>query len=136
MQETNKYNQVTVDWYQGVIDFDPSQAAAYSADPTDIETFQRDGAVILRGLFKDWVEPLRVGFQRNLENPQAYAFPCESNPTGKPGSFFDSYCNWQLIPEYLDFVTHSCAASLAGQLMQAETARFFHDHAFVKTPGT
>lgn len=136
MQQNDQYNQVTVDWYRGNIDLDPDQVAPYSADPADIETFRRDGAVILRGLFKDWVEPLRAGFQRNLDNPQAYAFPCESNPAGQPGRFFDSYCNWQLIPEYLDYVRYSCAASLAGQFMQADSARLFHDHAFMKTPGT
>ena len=47
-----------------------------------------------------------------------------------------SYCNWQLIPEYFDYVAHSNAASIAGQLMQASRAQFFHEHAFCKTPGT
>ena len=85
MQENDQYNKVTVDWYQGSIEIDSNQVAPYSADPADIEIFQRDGAIVLRGLFKDWVEPLREGFQRNLQEPQAYAFPCESNPAGRPG---------------------------------------------------
>ena len=60
--------------------------------------------MLLRGLFTDWVDRLRAGLERNLEAPERFAFPCESNPAGLPGRFFDSYCNWQLIPEYFDYV--------------------------------
>jgi ectoine hydroxylase-related dioxygenase (phytanoyl-CoA dioxygenase family) len=136
MQQSDQFNQITVDWQRDDIAIDAGRVAAYAADPADIETFQRDGVVLLRGAFADWVEPLRAGLQRNLERPQDYAFPCESNPAGEPGRFFDSYCNWQLIPEYFDYVSRSCAASMAGQLMQSRTARFFHEHAFMKAPGT
>lgn len=136
MQQVDKFNQATVDWRNPGIKPGLDAAADYGATPAQIETFQRDGVLLLRQAFGDWVEPLRAGLQRNLDNPGAYAFPCESNPEGEPGRFFDSYCNWQLIPEYLDFVTHSCAAAMAGQLMQSGHAQFFHDHAFIKTAGT
>jgi hypothetical protein len=75
--------------------------------------------------FGDWVEPLRAGLQRSLERPQDFTFPYESNPTGEPGRFFNSYCNWQLIPEYLDYVTRSCAVSMASRMMQSRTTQFF-----------
>ena len=135
MSEQMSSNQSTVDWQKGFV-IDNPILPDYQANAADIETYQRDGVVLLKGVFKDWVEPLRQGLQRNLENPQNYAFPCESNPGGEPGRFFDSYCNWQLIPEYLDFVSRSCAASMAGQFMQSDHAQFFHEHAFIKTPGT
>ena len=34
-----------------------------------IENFQRDGAVCLRGAFRDWVEPLSQGVEFNMANP-------------------------------------------------------------------
>jgi ectoine hydroxylase-related dioxygenase (phytanoyl-CoA dioxygenase family) len=87
-------------------------------------------------VFSEWVETLRAGLDRNLADPKAYRYPCESLPEGTPGRFFDSYCNWDLIPEYRDFALNSSAASMAGQFMQANTARLFHEHAFLKDPGT
>lgn len=136
MQQDNQTNQFTVDWQKSGVSIDLNQLPEYASNDTDIATYQRDGVVLLRGAFADWVDSLRDGLQRNLDNPQQYAFPCESNPAGEPGRFFDSYCNWQLIPEYFDFVSHSCAASMAGQFMNSGQAQFFHEHAFLKAPGT
>ncbi len=136
MQQIDQFNQATVDWQNPGIEITRDAAAAYNVSPAQIEAFQRDGVLLIKQAFVDWVEPLRAGLQRNLDEPAAYAFPCESNPEGNPGRFFDSYCNWQLIPEYLDFVTRSSAAAMAGQLMQSRHAQFFHDHAFIKTAGT
>ena len=114
--EATSFNQTAADWWRPPPSFDPSEAPPWLADTSTIDRFQEDGAVLLRGVFDDWVEPLRAGLERNLRAPQEFAFPCESAPAGEPGRFFDSYCNWLLIPEYLDHVTNSCAASMAGQL--------------------
>ena len=136
MTNSQSFNATTVDWRNPECRLDDAQPPEYTAANADIETFQRDGVVLLRGLFADWVDRLRAGLERNLEAPERFAFPCESNPAGLPGRFFDSYCNWQLIPEYFDYVTASRAASLAGQFMGSDSARFFHEHAFLKAPGT
>ncbi len=140
MQGGEGFNRMTVDWRPGP---DLAEAlarrappAAMALDPATLESYRRDGVVLLRGAFADWVEPLRAGLERNLAAPEAYAFPCESNPSGAPGRFFDSYCNWHRIPEYRDFVLGSPAAALAGQLMGARRAQFFHEHCFLKEPGT
>lgn len=109
---------------------------SYEADPAQIETFQTDGVVLLPGEFTEWVEPLRAGLQRNLENPGEYAFPSESIADGEAGRFFDSYCNWQRIPEYLAFVLTSKAASMAAEFMGSPSAQLFHEHAFAKEAGT
>ena len=44
-----------------------------AAQPTDAQcaAFRRDGAVPLRGLLTDWVEPLRVGVDRSIAEPSA-----------------------------------------------------------------
>jgi ectoine hydroxylase-related dioxygenase (phytanoyl-CoA dioxygenase family) len=136
MQTNDGFNDVTVDWQRTNFSIDSADPASFDAKPADIETFQRDGVVLLKGACADWVDKLRAGFQRNLDNPQQFAFPCDSNPEGRPGQFFDSYCNWQLIPEYLDYIGHSSAASMACQFMESNIAQFFHEHAFIKTPGT
>ena len=137
--ETEKtgFNSTTIPWTTpDLTGFDSGKTPVYVTRPEDIETYQRDGVVILRGAFTEWVEPLRAGLERNLADPEAYRYPCESLPEGTPGRFFDSYCNWDLIPEYRDFALNSSAASLAGQLMQSNTSRLFHEHAFLKEPGT
>ena len=139
---TEGFNQWTVPWStpQGP-EFDAIAAAAFEApafgiSTGDIDTYQRDGVLYLGGAMRDWVEPLRAGLARNLAEPSAFRFPAESTRDGEPGRFFDSYCNWDLIPEYRDFVLRSPAASLAGQAMGAARAQFFHEHVFMKEPGT
>ena len=130
-------NQKTVDWKQnGVPDIDLFSVPSVNIEDDIIDRFQNDGAVLMPGLFENWVSQLRSGLQKNLETPNDYAFPCESIPEGAPGRFFDSYCNWLLIPEYYSHVTKSCAASVAGQLMRSTESQFFHEHAFCKEPGT
>ncbi|MBM3352304.1 MAG: phytanoyl-CoA dioxygenase [Betaproteobacteria bacterium] len=100
----------------------------------DIELFQADGAIVLRGVFRDWVEPLRAGVARNRASPS----PLERTvrPADGSAAFFQDYCNWQRIPEYRAFVFESPAAALAARLMRSKTARFFHEHVLVKDPGT
>lgn len=131
------FNATTIPWTApDLIGFQRESVPEYVADPTDIEAFQRDGVVIRRGAFTDWVDTLRAGLSRNLSSPDDYRFPCDSLPEGAPGRFFDSYCNWDLIPEYRDFALNSCAASMAGQFMLSSRAQLFHEHAFLKEPGT
>lgn len=132
-------NLTTVDWH--VIDDSRPLAAATTrpdaqVSAADVDAYARDGVVLYRAAFTEWVEPLRAGLQRTLDDPARFAFPCESSGPGEPGRFFDAYCNWQLVPEYLAFVLTSQAASLAGQLMGSRTAQLFHEHAFCKEAGT
>ena len=39
--------------------------------PDTIEAFRRDGAAVLRGVFKEWIDTLRKGVDRNLAEPSA-----------------------------------------------------------------
>ena len=34
---------------------------------SDIDAFQQQGAVVLRGVFNEWVEPLRDGIEKNIQ---------------------------------------------------------------------
>ena len=132
-------NTTTVNW-QVLDDVGPLAAATerphHEVQSGTIDRFQEDGVVLLSGLFREWVDPLAAGLDRVLQSPHEYAFPCDSTDTDEPGRFFDCYCNWQRIPEWLTFVMTSAAASVAGQLMRSTSAQFFHEHAFAKAAGT
>lgn len=100
----------------------------------DIDAFQRDGVVLIKGLFKDHVEQIREGIERNMSEPGPYA--AENLKAGEGGRFFDDYCNWTRIPEFEHAIRHSPAAEVAADLMQSQQVQMFHDHVLVKEPGT
>lgn len=102
--------------------------------PEMIETFQRDGVVLVKGLFAGQVDLLRRGVEANMAAPGPYA--SNNEKAGQTGRFFDDYCNWQRIPEFAEVVAASPVAEVAADLMRSETVQMFHDHVLVKEPGT
>jgi len=100
----------------------------------DVTAYRRDGAVLLRGLFRDWLATLEAGVERNIREPSPIA--TEHRLDDGAGRFFEDYCSWQRIPEYRDFVLRSPAAGIAGRLTGSRTIQIFHDHVLVKEPGT
>lgn len=100
----------------------------------DIATYQRDGVVLIRGLFADHVEALREGIAQNMAEPGPYA--SENKREGESGRFFDDYCNWERIPAFARVIRESPAAEVAADLMQSQRVQMFHDHVLVKEPGT
>ncbi|MEO1198172.1 MAG: phytanoyl-CoA dioxygenase family protein [Pseudomonadota bacterium] len=99
-----------------------------------IDTFQRDGVVLIKELFKSHVETLRAGIDRNMASPGPYA--SENTRPGEAGRFFDDYCNWTRIPEFEEVVRTSAAAEVAADLMSSDRVQMFHEHVLVKEPGT
>jgi len=102
--------------------------------PTLIEAYQRDGAVLVKGLFAEWIDEIAQGIEQNMAEPGPYA--AENLQDGERGRFFDDYCNWTRIPDFEEVIRKSNAASVAAQLMSSGEAQFFHDHVLVKEPGT
>src|SRR3954464_15235031 len=101
----------------------------------DIDAFERDGAVLLRGLLSPAeVETLRAGVERNL----ADLSPRGMNATkpGEPGAFVEDFRNWERIPEYRSVIERSALAETAARLMGSREVRLFHDHLLVKEAGT
>ncbi len=98
-----------------------------------IADFQSEGVVVLRGVFRDWVEALAGGVAQVMSRPSHL----ERTYRPKDGSaaFFQDYLNWTRIPAFRSFVFDSPAAQLAAQLMRSDEVRFFHDHILVKPPG-
>ncbi|WP_299958005.1 phytanoyl-CoA dioxygenase family protein [uncultured Roseobacter sp.] len=100
----------------------------------DIETYARDGVVLIRGLFADHVETLRAGVAHNIAHPGPYA--AENLHKHETGRFFDDYCNWDRIAEFGEVIRNSAVAEVAADLMQSGRVQIFHDHVLVKEPGT
>lgn len=99
-----------------------------------VDAYDRDGAVLIPGLFNDWVATIAAGIERNMREPGPYA--SENLKPGDSGRFFDDYCNWERIPEFTTVIRDSAAAPAAAELMRSKSAQIFHDHVLVKEPGT
>ena len=99
-----------------------------------IDTYKRDGAIIVREVFKPWINSLRIGFEKVLDNPGPHARD-NIKENGK-GRFFEDYCNWQRIPEFVNCIEKSPAAKILAEATGSNSIQFFHEHIFVKDPGT
>ncbi|NBE08535.1 phytanoyl-CoA dioxygenase family protein [Paragemmobacter ruber] len=99
-----------------------------------VAAYQRDGVVLVKGLFADWVKVLRAGVERNMAEPSAQVMA--TLKPGEAGRFFDDYCNWTRIGEFEQVIRASGAAAAAARLMGSERVQLFHDHVLVKEPGT
>jgi hypothetical protein len=50
-----------------------------------VEAFQRDGVVLIKGLWKDWVPQITAGIERNMAAPGPYG--AENLKPGEAGRF-------------------------------------------------
>jgi ectoine hydroxylase-related dioxygenase (phytanoyl-CoA dioxygenase family) len=98
-----------------------------------VADFQKDGVVVLRGVFRDWVAALAQGVADVMRQPSHLERSYQ--PEDGTAAFFQDYCNWPRIPAFRSFIFDSPAAEVAARLMRSKRARFFHDHILVKRPG-
>ena len=105
-------------------------------DDVTVDTFQREGVVLLKGVFKPWVDTLARGVDELMANPSEYGIARTVIPKDGSAPFFQDYCNWSRIAAFKDFVFNSPAAEIAARLMVSDSAKFFHEHTLVKQPGT
>ena len=103
-------------------------------EPSQITDFETDGAILIKGLFRDWVDTIRAGIEKNMADPGPYA--AENLNSGEPGRFFDDYCNWNRIAEFEEIIRHSEVGRVAAEIMRSQSTQLFHDHVLVKEPGT
>ena len=95
--------------------------------------YQTDGAIVVKEIFKDWVEPLKKGFQKILDNPSKHG---RENVNDNNGRFFEDYCNWERIKEFKDCIFNSPGAQIVTEATNSKSAQIFHEHVFIKEPGT
>ena len=101
---------------------------------TEIATFKRDGVVMLSGLFEHhWIDLLDRGLEANCKNPTDRSRIWDRDDAGRT-MFWDSQA-WRHIDEYREFIFHSPAAAVAGQLMKASRINFYFDAVFVRSEG-
>ena len=98
-----------------------------------IDAFQTDGAVLLKGVFTEYVEGIRQAIEENKANPSWRERTYYPDDGSAP--FFQDYVVWDQFAGYRSLVRESAMAQLAAQLMKSTTARIFHDHVLVKEPG-
>ena len=101
---------------------------------SDIDSYQSDGVVLIKGLFANHIDELRAGIDRNMADPGPYG--AENTKAGEGGRFFDDYCNWTRFPEFENVIRTSPAAEVAADLMGSKRVQMFHEHILVKEPGT
>lgn len=101
---------------------------------TLINDFKQNGAIVLRGVFNDWIPNLKKGIDSLIENPSSRERSYKPDDGTAP--FFQDLCNWKRIEEFENFITNSEMAKIASVLMESKYARFFHDHVLVKEPGS
>jgi len=98
-----------------------------------VAAYREEGVVLLRGIFRDWVDRLAQGIAEVRARPSP--FERSVHPKDGTASFFQDYCNWSRIAGFRSFVFDSPAAEAAARLMESSEARFFHEHVLVKEPG-
>ena len=98
-----------------------------------IKDYQTDGVIIVKDIFKDWIEPLRKGFQKVLDNPSKHG---RENVDDNNGRFFEDYCNWERVEEFKDCIFNSPGAQIVAEATNSKSAQIFHEHIFIKEPGT
>ena len=102
-------------------------------DQTTIDTFQTQGAVLLKGVFADYVDSTRAAIEENIAAPSWRERTYRPDDGGQ--AFFQDYVVWDKFDGYRALVRNSAMAKIAAALMQSKTARIFHDHVLVKEPG-
>lgn len=98
-----------------------------------IDAFQKQGAVLLKGVFDDFVEGARDAIEQNIASPSWRERTYRPDDGGQ--AFFQDYVVWNQFDGYRALVKDSAMPELAARLMQSRTARVFHDHILVKEPG-
>ena len=99
----------------------------------EIELYKNQGAIVIKNIFNPWINLLRVGFQKVLKKPGPHA---RENVKKQEGRFFEDYCNWHRIKEFKNFAEKSPAAQIVAEATGSKSIQLFHDHIFIKDPGT
>ena len=99
-----------------------------------IDDYQKLGVIVIKGIFKDWIETLKIGFDRVLVEPSIHGR--ENVTTENSGRFFEDYCNWQRITEFKECIFKSPAAQIISEATGSKSVQLFHEHIFIKDAGT
>ena len=100
----------------------------------EIEAYERDGIVCLRGLFDaDWIEHVRRCVEADIQSPGTLA---QDITRGGEGVFISDTFVWANIPEFQDFISKSPAAQIVAAIMRSKKINLLFDQILVKEPGS
>jgi ectoine hydroxylase-related dioxygenase (phytanoyl-CoA dioxygenase family) len=112
----------------------------------DIEAYERDGAVCLRGMFdRDWTDRMREASVKAVADFKGLPEQTSQRPNGAPRvrgkdhtssgapfRFVTLLFLWRSYPDFRDFALESPAAEIGGRMMRSKESRFFYDQLFTK----
>ena len=99
-----------------------------------IGRYKEDGVVCLRGAFNPkWLHTVGESITRGRANPSEMYLDYSADT--KPGTYCTDMWIWRENPEMKQFISESPAASLAGQLMKAESVMLVTDNWLVREAG-
>ncbi|MBL8537156.1 MAG: phytanoyl-CoA dioxygenase family protein [Hyphomonadaceae bacterium] len=97
------------------------------------QAYQRDGAVVLRGLIApEWIDRMRAAVERALQRPGVGAVEYAE---GK-GRFLGDFLLWMRDHDFDDFARRSPLREIASALLGGSQVRLFYDQLLVKEPNT
>lgn len=96
-------------------------------------TLETDGVTVLRGLFADWVAPLRRAMDDVMRSPGPLAR--NHAPSGATGRFFTDIYMWRHHPVFRAFAFESPAGAVAAALMGSRRVVLYNEHLLVKEAG-
>ena len=101
----------------------------------DIKTFERDGAVCLRGMFgQEWLDFLGGAIEEAMAGSGPYTKT--QSQAGDPGFYFSDYWASKRVERLAYFALNSPAAEISANLLRSKRANFFFDAVWVKEPQT
>ncbi len=104
-------------------------------DPDTVQAFERDGAVVLRGVLNLMqMMQLEIGIEENLAQLSPLALVASA--PDDPGYFVEDFCSWQNNANYEHILKETALPYIARELMQSDSVRLYHDHLLVKEPNT
>ena len=112
-----------------------NRAPLRSIDDREVEAYDRDGIVCLRGQFDaDWIAAMGEAVAAAMAAPGPHA-EVYTKP-GQSGRFFGDLDLWQRHDTFRRFLFESPAAEIAARIMRSTKVNFFYDQLLVKEPGT
>ena len=102
--------------------------------PADIESYDRDGAVLLKGVVgPEWLDRVAAAIERDIETPGPFF---HSYDTEGKGRFHGNLRIWQTDPDFRAYCFESGLPELAARFFGASRVNLLYDQLFVKEPGT
>ncbi len=101
----------------------------------EVAAYERDGAVLLKGLFDlEWIELLAEAVEADKAAPGPMVR--YNTPPGENGEFFVDFQLWRRWEQARRFVFDGPGGAIAARMMGAQSVNYYHDHLLVKEPGT